>query len=70
MVNHQAILYMLCSVCILGSVLSILTKFLSNRSQHVIMDGYLGKLVDVESGVPLGSVLGPLLFLLLLAELY
>ena len=29
-VNHQVILYRLCSVCIGGSVLSILTQFLSN----------------------------------------
>ena len=31
-VNHQGILYQLCSVGIGGSVLSILTQFLSNRS--------------------------------------
>ena len=31
MVNHQGILYRLCSVGIGGSVLSILTQFLSNR---------------------------------------
>ena len=41
-----------------GSVLSILTQFLSNRSQHVMVDGCLSKLVDVVSGVPQGSVLG------------
>ena len=34
-VNHLGILYKLCSVCIEGSVLSILTQFLSNRSQQV-----------------------------------
>ena len=38
-VNHQGILYMLCSVGIGGSVLSILTQFLSNRSLHVLVDG-------------------------------
>ena len=38
-VNHHGILYKLCFVGIVGSVLSILTQFLSNRSQHVIMDG-------------------------------
>ena len=31
-VNHQGILYRLCSLGIRGSVLSILTQFLSNRS--------------------------------------
>ena len=35
-VNHLGILYKLCSFGIEGSVLTILTQFLSNRSQHVI----------------------------------
>ena len=39
-VNHLGILYKLCSVGIGGSVLSILIQFLSNRSQHVMVDGY------------------------------
>ena len=63
-VNHQAILNMFGSVGVGGSVLSILAQFLSNRSQYVMADGCRSKLVDVVSGVPLGSVLGPLLFLL------
>ena len=67
-VNHQGILYRLCSVDIGWSVLSILTQFLSNRSQQVMVDGCRSKLVDVVSGVPQGSVLGPLLFLLYTSE--
>ena len=35
-----------------GSVLSILTQFLSNQSQHIKVDYYRSKLVDVVSGVP------------------
>ena len=70
MVNHQGIFYRLCSVGIGGSVLSILTQFLSNRSQHVAMDGCRSKLVDVVLGVPQGSVLGPLLFLLYTSEVF
>ena len=57
-VNHQGILYMLSSVGIGGSVLSVLTH-LSNRSQFVLVDGCRSKLVNVVSGVPQGSVLGP-----------
>ena len=63
-VNHQGIIYMLCSVGIGGSVLSILIQFLSNRPQQVMVDGCRSKLVDIVSGVPQGSILGPLLFLL------
>ena len=69
-VNHQGILYKLCSVDIGGSELSILTQFLSNQSQHVMVDGSWSKLVNVVSGVPQGSVLGPLLYLLHTSELY
>ena len=53
-----------------SSVLSILTQFLSDRSQHVMVDGYMSKLVNVMSGVLQGSVLGPLLFLLYISELF
>ena len=63
-VNHLGILYKLCSVGTAGSVLSILTPFLSNRSLQVMVDGCRSKLVNIVSGVPLASVLGPLLFLL------
>ena len=50
-------------------MLSILTKFLANRSQHVMVDGCRSKLVNIISGVPQGSVLGLSLFLLYTSEL-
>ena len=65
-VNHQGILYKLCSVGIGGSVLSALTQFLSSRSKQVMVDGCRSKLVNVVSG----SVLGPLLFFLYTSELF
>ena len=45
-------------------MLSILTQFITNRSQHVMVDGCLSKLVSFVSGVPQGSVFCRLLFLL------
>ena len=53
-----------------GSVFPILTQFLSNRSQHVIVDGCRSKLVNVLSGVPQCSALGSLLFLVYTSELF
>ena len=51
-------------------MLSVLIQFLSNRSQYVVVNGCHSKLLNVVSGVPQGSVLGPQLFLLYTAELF
>ena len=67
-VNHPGILYKLCSMGIRGSVLSI--QFLSNRSQHVMVDGCRSKLVNVVSGVAQGSVFRPLFLFLHTLELF
>ena len=45
----------------LGSVLYILTHFRTNRSQHIMVDGYRSKLVNIVSVVPqcFGPVIVP-----------
>ena len=53
-VNHQGILFMLCSVGIEGCVLSMRTQFLLNLLQHFMMDGHRRKLVDVLAAAPQG----------------
>ena len=60
-VNHPGILYTLCSVGIRCFVQCIFAQSLSNRSQHVMIDGCRSKLVNVVSGVPHGSVFGPVI---------
>ena len=50
-------------------MLSILIQFVSNRSAFMV-DGCQSKLIDVVSGVPQGSVLDLLLFLLYTSELF
>ena len=68
-VNNKGILFELCFMSIEGSVSSILTQFLLNLSQHVMVDDCRSKLVIVVSAVPQGSILGPLLFILYTSEL-
>ena len=51
-------------------MLSILTQFLPNRSQHVMVNSCRSSLVNVVSGVPQSSVLDPLLFFLYTSEFF
>ena len=59
-VNHQGILNKLCSVGIGGSVLSILTQFLSDRTQQVMVDGCRNKLVNIVRSAA-GQCCGPII---------
>ena len=61
-VNHAGIVYKLQEIGIGGSVLNILQEYLTKRSQTVMVDGQASQRVDVVSGVPQGSVLGPLMY--------
>ena len=68
-VSHSALLLKLKSIGVGGSVQSICMEFLSNRRQRVVVDGAASEWITIVPGVPQGSVLGPLLFILYTSEM-
>ena len=59
---HGGLLYKLRRMGTCGKYFGLIDSFISDRFQKVLLNGQTPKWLQIKTGVPQGSILGPLLF--------
>ena len=66
---HDGLLFKLRQMGVRGNLYDWIKSYLENRKQRVVINGKFSEWRDLGAGVPQGSILGPLLFLIYTSDI-